>query len=283
MQALAEKTDILAERKIIHRTQGHQHGPITRLVSPDDLGELIKPFVFLDSFNMEASRSSGFGYHPHSGIVTVTTIFEGNTEYEDSTGKAGVLAAGTVEWMQAGNGVWHTGKAVDHDLGHIRGYQLWLALPSALENSAPESIYVESANIPKVGAVRVIIGEYQGVTSPLPQISPITYLHVQLADGEYWTFDPSKDHDVLWIALDEGSIHVSGETISNEIAIFDSHSAPLTLQAQGAVNFMLGSAVKHPHPLITGYYSVHTTKDALRIGEEGIKTVGERLKAEGRI
>jgi len=283
MHALAEKTNILAERKITHRTQGHTHGPITRLVSPGDLGNLIKPFVFLDSFNMEASRSSGFGYHPHSGIVTVTTIFEGNAEYEDSTGKSGVLTAGTVEWMQAGNGVWHTGKAVDHDKGHIRGYQLWLALPSALENSAPESIYVESANIPKVGVVRVIIGEYQGVTSPLPQISPITYLHVQLTDGEYWTFDPPKNHDVLWIAIDEGRIHVSGETISNEIAVFDSQSAPLTLQAQGAVNFMLGSAVMHPHPLVTGDYSVHTTEDALRIGEEGIKKVGERLKAERRI
>jgi redox-sensitive bicupin YhaK (pirin superfamily) len=213
----------------------------------------------------------------------VTTIFEGNAEYEDSTGKSGVLTAGTVEWMQAGNGVWHTGKAVDHDKGHIRGYQLWLALPSALENSAPESIYVESANIPKVGVVRVIIGEYQGVTSPLPQISPISYLHVQLADGEYWTFDPPKDHDVLWIAIDEGRIHVSGETLSNEIAIFDSQSLPLTIQAQGVVNFMLGSAAKHPHPLITGYYSVHTTDDALIIGEEGIRTVEKRLKAEGRI
>lgn len=283
MQALAERTDILAERKIIHRTQGHQQGPITRLVSPGDLGELIKPFVFLDSFNMEASRSSGFGYHPHSGIVTVTTIFEGNTEYEDSTGKAGVLTAGTVEWMQAGNGVWHTGKAVDHKQGHIRGYQLWLALPSALENSEPESIYVESAKIPKVGVVRVIIGEYQGVSSPLPQISPITYLHVRLENGESWTFDPPADHDVLWIAIDEGSIRVSGETISNEIAIFDSQSLPLTIQAQGVVNFMLGSAMRHPYPLITGYYSVHTTDDALRIGEEGIKTVGKRLKAEGRI
>jgi len=283
MQTLAKKTDTLNDRKITHRSRGQSHGPITRLVSPGDLGELIKPFVFLDSFNVEANRSNGFGYHPHSGIVTVTTIFEGNVEYEDSTGKAGVLTAGTVEWMQAGNGVWHTGKAADQYDGHIRGYQLWLALPNALENSEPESIYVESANIPKVGAVRVIIGEYQGVTSPLPQISPITYLHVQLADGEYWTFEPPKDHDVLWVAIDEGRIQVSGEMLSNEIAIFDSQSLPFTIQAQGVVNFMLGSAAKHPHPLIAGYYSVHTTEDALRIGEEGIRTVEKRLKAERRI
>ena len=283
MQNLAEKTDTLNERTIIHRTKGNAHGPITRLVSPEDLGELIKPFVFLDSFNMDAIRSNVFGYHPHSGIVTVTTIFEGDIEYEDSTGKAGLLTAGTVEWMQAGSGVWHTTSPVAQARTHLRGYQLWLALPESLENTAPESLYIESNEIPKVGSVRVILGEYQGTTSPLPQISPITYLHVQLADGELWTFDPPADHDVLWIAIDQGSIRVSGETLSNEIAIFDSTSAPLTLQAHGAVNFVLGSAAKHPHPLVTGYYSVHTTEDALKIGEEGIKKVGKRLKAEGRI
>lgn len=65
--------------------------------------------------------------------------------------------------------------------------------------------------------------------------------------------------------------------------MFNSNPGNLSIQANGEANFVLGSAVKHPHPLITGYYSVHTNEDALRIGEEGITKVGERLKAEGRI
>lgn len=283
MQTLAEKTDTLNERKVIHRTHGQRHGPVTRLVSPGDLGELIKPFVFLDMVNMDASLSNLFGYHPHSGIATVTTIFEGNVGYEDSTGKAGMLTAGTVEWMQAGGGVWHTAAPSTKAEGRLRGFQLWLALPASLENSAPESLYIEPLEIPKTGPVRVIIGEYQGAISPLPQVSPMTYLHVQLTDGEVWTFDPPANHDVLWIAIDEGSIDVSGEMLSKEIAVFDTRPAPLTLQAHGEVNFVVGSAVRHPHPLITGHYSVHTSDDALKIGEEGIKKVGKRLKAEGRI
>src|SRR5947209_16819224 len=36
------------QRGIAFRTSGRKHGPITRLVSPSDIGELIKPFVFLD-------------------------------------------------------------------------------------------------------------------------------------------------------------------------------------------------------------------------------------------
>ena len=280
------KQKILAssvERPIVHRTDGHRHGPVTRLVSPGDLGELIKPFVFLDMVDMDTMPSGLFGYHPHSGIATVTVLFEGNVEYEDSTGKSGQLTAGTVEWMQAGGGVWHSAGSSKHLSGRLRGFQLWLALPAQLENAAPESLYIEPEQIPKVGPARVIIGEYQGLTSPLPQVSPMTYLHVQLNDGEVWTYDAPADHDVLWIAINEGSILVSGEILSKEIAIFDSGSSSLSLQANGTANFMLGSAVGHPHPLVTGHYSVHTSEDALKIGEEGIKKVGKRLKAEGLI
>ena len=40
-------------RAIVQRTRGHSHGSITRLVSPSDVGELIKPFVFLDYFDID--------------------------------------------------------------------------------------------------------------------------------------------------------------------------------------------------------------------------------------
>ncbi len=40
-------------RDITYRTHGSGGGPITRLVSPSDLGELIKPFVFLDRFDFD--------------------------------------------------------------------------------------------------------------------------------------------------------------------------------------------------------------------------------------
>lgn len=65
MLSTAEKPHGLQERKITHRTKGHQHGPITRLVSPGDLGELIKPFVFIDLFVVDSTLPSEMGYHPH--------------------------------------------------------------------------------------------------------------------------------------------------------------------------------------------------------------------------
>jgi hypothetical protein len=50
----------------------------------------------------------------------------------------------------------------------------------------------------------------------------------------------------------------------------------------GDTAFVLGSAVKHPHELVTGRYSVHTSKVALEQGEAEIKRIGERFRQERR-
>src|SRR6202521_3616199 len=116
-------------RKIVRRTLGNCHGPITRLMSPGDLGQLLKPFVFLDLFDMDTASFPGIGLHPHSGIATVTYLFEGSVRYEDSTGATGVLPAGGVEWFKAAHGAWH-GGGPGHS-AYSRGFQLFLPLPPA--------------------------------------------------------------------------------------------------------------------------------------------------------
>lgn len=46
-------------RTIVHRTRGHGHAPIVRLMSPSDLGEHLKPFVFLDLFEADMRALAG--------------------------------------------------------------------------------------------------------------------------------------------------------------------------------------------------------------------------------
>ena len=91
---LKEKTQVaVAPRRIALRTFGHRHGPITRLVSPSEIGEAIKPFVFLDRGEVRYSGRPLFGIHPHSGIATLTVVLDGQMAYEDTTGKKGEIAA----------------------------------------------------------------------------------------------------------------------------------------------------------------------------------------------
>jgi hypothetical protein len=41
--------------------------------------------------------------------------------------------------------------------------------------------------------------------------------------------------------------------------------------------------VKHPHELVMGYYSVHTSEATLAQGEAEIRRIGATLREEGRL
>src|SRR5258708_12629882 len=87
--------------RIARRTRGQTHGPVTRLMSPSDFGQLLKPFVFLDLFDNHGKPFSGFGLHPHSGIATLTYVMEGNVGYEDTNGSTGFFPPRGLEWTRA--------------------------------------------------------------------------------------------------------------------------------------------------------------------------------------
>ena len=263
-------------------TAGHRHGPITRLVSPSDIGELIKPFVFLDLAEIAPASKPLFGVHPHSGIATVTTVLRGKVTYEDTTGKAGVLEPGDLEWMKAGNGAWHTGGAAPGEA--MRGFQLWIALPPWAENSRAESEYIKAADVQRHGPARVILGSYGRARSAIQgAVFDINYLHVQLKDGERWTYTPPQGHNVAWLAVDTGALQAAETIREGELAVFDESTRAIELVARGDTSFVLGSAPKRAHPLVLGPYSVHTTYAALAEGQAAINRIGRQLHAEGRI
>lgn len=272
-------TTATKDRSIAYRTFGDKHGPITRLMSPSDIGRRLKPFVFLDLFDAGGSDLSGFGWHPHSGIVTLTYLWQGSTRYEDTTGAAGLLPAGGVEWFKAAGGAWHGGGAGNS--GRARGFQLWLALPAREELGPSESIYLSPEEIPSTGPVSVLLGSYGGVDSPLEAPSPINYLAVRLKAGETWRYDPPTGHDVAWIALASGSLAVPERVAAGEMVAFDKSTMAIELHAEADSEFVLGSAAHHPHDLVLGYYSVHTSPDALETAERRIAEIQTRLRVEG--
>ena len=151
---LAKSTPPSKARAIVQRTRGRTHGPATRLMSPSDLGEILKPFVFLDLFDHEGPPFKG-GLHPHSGIATLTYVAEGAVSYIDPDNVRGTLSAGGVEWMQAGRGMWH-GGGLDKE-GRTRGFQLWIALPPELELGPTTSIYEVPEDVPQDGSARVCL------------------------------------------------------------------------------------------------------------------------------
>lgn len=270
-----------ATRRIVHRSRGRSHGSITRLMSPDDLGQILKPFVFLDLVDNKGDVFPIFGLHPHSGLATLTYLAEGSTSYEDTNGATGILRAGGVEWMRAGKGVWHSGGAGEP--GRTRGFQLWIALPPDLELGDSESIYQSASDLPQVGPARVLLGEYRGAKSAITAPSPINYLAVALRAGERWRYQPPKSHLVLWLAMGKGRVGAPDILEHGEIVVFEPGEAAVEFVAQNDAEFVIGSAVPHPHELVLGYYSVHTSPRALEIGESHIQHIRCRLIEQGRL
>jgi redox-sensitive bicupin YhaK (pirin superfamily) len=270
-----------AVRHIVHRSRGQTHGPITRLMSPGDLGEVLKPFVFLDLFDNGGKPLSGFGLHPHSGIATLTYMAEGSVGYEDTNGAKGVLEAGAVEWMQAGGGVWHGGGSGKP--GRARGFQQWIGLPPNPELGPSTSLYQSAGDVPAAGPARVLLGSHAGATSAIAAPSPINYLAVKLGKGGRWTYQPPHGHSVLWIAAGKGQVATPELVDEGEIAIFEPGGGAVEFVARSDAEFVLGSAVPHDHELVLGYYSVHTTPDALQKGEANIQAIRRRLVQQGRL
>lgn len=73
--------------------------------------ERISPFVMLDygpKNNFPPSEvPKGVGSHPHRGFETVTIVYKGRLEHNDSRGNSGIIGEGEVQWMTAGSGILH--------------------------------------------------------------------------------------------------------------------------------------------------------------------------------
>ncbi|MGK6324806.1 pirin family protein [Sphingomonas sp. DT-51] len=284
MSTTLNQTDAQAtERRIVYHAGGRGHGEIMRLMSPSDLGEHLKPFVFLDLFAGDMRlMQDAMPVHPHSGIATVTVFTEGDVRYDDPEIGSGTLGFGGVEWMRAGGGVWHGKELSAGGSDRMQGFQLWVALPPELENGAVESQYVEASDTPIVGPARLILGTYGDASSTVRAPEGMNYLLVTLEPGERWTYSPPSGHTVGWLAVAKGRIDVGRQVDGGQIVIFEEGEQDVVVHAgdEGA-SFVIGSAVPHDHELHLGYYSVHTSAEALAAGERRIAELGREMSAAG--
>jgi redox-sensitive bicupin YhaK (pirin superfamily) len=250
-------------------------------MSPGDLGEVLKPFVFLDLFDMEKATFSGFGLHPHSGITTVTHLFEGSVRYEDSTGATGTLGAGGVEWFKAGHGAWHGGGPTD--AGRARGFQLWMSLPPPEELGVVENVYLPPAAVARDGPARVLVGAHGAAASPLTFPTSLSYVAVRLRAGESWRYQPAPDQVVGWVAVSTGRLRTPGAVEAGELAIFEQSNGAIDFHADTDADLVVGAASPHAHDLVLGSHSVHSSVASLGAAERRLREIQLQLQNQGRL
>jgi quercetin 2,3-dioxygenase len=135
-------------------------------------GLYVDPFLMLDEFYSDNPNDymAGFPSHPHRGFETVTYMLDGHMRHEDHLGNRGDLRPGDVQWMTAARGIIHS-EMPQQSEGRMRGFQLWLNLPSKEKMQPARYRDIPASEIPLArlaqgGEARMIAGtlELEGRT-----------------------------------------------------------------------------------------------------------------------
>jgi len=172
------------------------------------------PFLLLDEMgpmDVAPGEAKGAPDHPHRGFETVTYMLSGDMEHKDSSGHAGRLRSGDVQWMTAGAGVVHAEMPSAEFMrtgGVMHGFQLWVNLPQRDKMIEPRYQEIPSSRIPKATSadglvsVTVIAGEAMDEKAVIETRTPIIYLHYRIEPGGVATQGVPQDYNAFAYVVD---------------------------------------------------------------------------------
>jgi redox-sensitive bicupin YhaK (pirin superfamily) len=185
---------------------------------PDRQIRMIGAWCFLDHYGPEdVSGSAGMQVwaHPHTGLQTVSWLFDGEIEHRDSLGSQAMVRAGELNIMTAGHGIVHSEISQPDKPPMLHGVQLWVALPDAVRDHKPvfES-YADLPDLIRPGLVgKVLIGEVDRISSPALAYSPLCGAELKLAAGAdvLLSVDESFEYGVFVV---EGGVLAESTTVT---------------------------------------------------------------------
>lgn len=175
--------------------------------------------------------------HPHTGLQTVSWLFDGEIEHRDSGGVHALVRPGELNLMTAGAGICHSEVSTSASRT-LHGAQLWVALPDADRHADRDFAHFA----PPTGTVgdgvtaRVFLGELADRRSPVRTFTPLLGAQLDLAPGATVTLDVDRDfeHGVL---ADTGDVAVGGTPLD---------AGDLWYQSPGADTVALANAGDGP-------------------------------------
>ena len=176
--------------------------------------------------------------HPHTGLQTVTWLFDGLVEHCDSLGTRQTIRPGQLNLMTAGRGVAHSELSLSGAGSSLHAVQLWLALPAEQAKRAPSFQHVETARHIQLDSagIDVFIGEYAGIRTEAEVFSPIVGAEVRLTSRTWLPLRKAWQHGLLAI---EGAARVTTEAEpvaidTNELAYLGEGNGGVWVEPTGA-------------------------------------------------
>lgn len=265
------------ERKL-KRLQPARNG--IQYITSQETREELSPFVFFDAGSMTRDDDGlNIGMHPHSGIGIITH-FEGvDLKHDDTGDNAGIIKDGGVQWMHAGGGIFHAEnyvKSAKHSTEHwdMSLYQLWLQLPPELEEAAVAYKNLQPEEITTVDNVKIIVGSYKGLTSSLKPPYDMTYLSVELKEGEKFEIDTPTGQTTGFVFPTKGDLQLFEEAIPlQHLSVLESNEGIMKFKANTASKFVFIMAAPQKHPILTYSGSIHTNEESMIRSLERIQKI----------
>jgi redox-sensitive bicupin YhaK (pirin superfamily) len=247
----------MLEALIVPRTRDLGDGFEVRRALPASIHEARKravgPFVFFDQMGPVAlapGRGLDVRPHPHIGLATVTYLFEGEILHRDSLGTVQPIRPGDVNWMTAGRGIVHSERTPAELRGagpRVHGIQTWVGLPAADEEMEPSFVHVPGRDLPVLDErgvrLRVILGEWQGESSPVPLRSATFYVDAKLDAGSSVTLP--GEHAERGAYIVQGTLEHDGKRYEpGQLLVFAALAeAKLTAQSHARVLLFGGESL----------------------------------------
>jgi redox-sensitive bicupin YhaK (pirin superfamily) len=151
--------------------------------------------------------------HPHTGLQTVSWLFSGEIEHQDSAGVRALVRPGELNLMTAGAGICHS-EVSTPDSPVLHGVQLWVALPDAHRDTGRAfAHYAPSVHVHDGARLRVFLGELGGITAPVATFTPLLGAQVDLRPHSRARFAVERgfEHGVL---VDRGDVSAGGTPLA---------------------------------------------------------------------
>lgn len=188
--------------------------PVRRTL-PQRGRSLIGAWCFADHYGPDDVAATGgmvVPPHPHTGLQTVSWLFAGEIEHQDSTGAHAMVRPGELNLMTAGRGIQHSEVSTEATT-ILHGVQLWTALPEEHRHGAPMfERFVPEVFDHEGAQVSVFLGSLLGSTSTASAFTPIVGAQLDLPANATITLpvESTFEHGVL---VDTGTVTLDGAEV----------------------------------------------------------------------
>lgn len=252
---------------------------VSPLFSHTQRDKMTSPFLMLDyampmMFKPHNGAPRGVGAHPHAGFETVTIALQGEVEHRDSKGNGGVIGAGDVQWMTAGDGIVHQefhSEQFSRTGGIFEMLQFWVNLPAKYKNTPAGYQSIKAADIPlyhfpyNSGTARIIAGEYDGVKGPARTFSELNMWEIDINADHSITINLPETHHLMLVALRGNMMINHKEKVKpSELVIFNQERGDIQISANSdKVKVVLLSGVPINEPIAAYGPFVMNTREEL--------------------